>query len=234
MNYKWILLGLGILLILLIIYKKRGSILGLFKPCCPYAQSSEYTKEKEDFQSSIQPPDQTQGLISANKTEYIVLSISKSPEENKEVPIGDIYIKLYEDICPKTCHNFKSLSKIEYKGCVIHRLIKGFMLQTGDYEKSNGTGGASVYGKKFPDENFTLKHSKRGILSMANSGPDTNGSQFFITFDAAPHLDGKHVVFGEVVKGWNVLDAIEAMQTNSNDEPTDLLYISTTKITNHI
>lgn len=225
MNYKWILLGLGILLILLIIYKKRSSILGFFKPACPYAQS-----KKEDFQPSIQPPDPEPD----KNNEYIVLSISKSPEENKEVPIGDIYIKLYEDIVPKTCHNFKSLSKIEYKNCVIHRMIKGFMLQTGDYEKSNGTGGASVYGKKFPDENFNLKHTKRGLLSMANSGPDTNGSQFFITFDAAPHLDGKHVVFGEVVKGWKVLNTIEAMETNSNDEPIELLYISNTKITNHL
>jgi len=226
MNYKWILLGLGILLILLIIYKKRSSILGFFKPACPYVQ----TKKEEDFKSSLQPPDKDPVRI----PEYIVLSVSKSPEENKEVPIGDIYITLFEDIVPKTCHNFKSLSKIEYKGCVIHRVIKGFMLQSGDYENSNGTGGASVYGKKFPDEGFNLKHSRRGLLSMANSGPDTNGSQFFITFDAAPHLDGKHVVFGEVVKGWEVLDAIEAMKTNSNDEPADLLYISNTKIVNHI
>ena len=228
MNYKWILLGLGILLILLIIYKKRSSILGFFKPAVPYAQ----VKKEEDFKPSIRPPD-LESEPDINK-EYIVLSISKSPEENKEVPIGDIYISLYEDIVPKTCHNFKSLSKIEYKNCVIHRLIKGFMLQTGDYEKSNGTGGASVYGKKFPDENFNIKHTKRGLLSMANSGPDTNGSQFFITFDAAPHLDGKHVVFGEVVKGWEVLDAIESMKTNSNDEPIELLYISNTRITNEI
>ena len=224
MNYKWILLGLGILLILLIIYKKRSSILGFFKPVCPYAQS----KKEEDFTPSIQPPDPDP------VKEYIVLSVSKSPKENEEVPIGDIYIKLYEDIVPKTCNNFKSLSKIEYKNCVIHRLIKGFMLQTGDYENSNGTGGVSVYGKKFPDENFNLKHTKRGQLSMAKSGPDTNGSQFFITFDAAPHLDGKHVVFGEVVKGWEVLDAIEAMKTNEKDEPADLLYISNTKITNRL
>lgn len=225
MNYKWILLGLGILLILLLIYKKRNSILSFFKPVCPYAQS-----KKEDFNTSIDPPDQK--LVKNN--EYIVLSISKSPKENEEIPIGDIYISLYEDIVPKTCHNFKSLSKIEYKNCVIHRLIKGFMLQTGDYENSNGTGGISVYGKKFPDENFDIKHTKRGLLSMANSGPDTNGSQFFITFDAAPHLDGKHVVFGEVVKGWEVLDAIEAMETNNKDEPNELLYISNTKITNFI
>jgi cyclophilin family peptidyl-prolyl cis-trans isomerase len=227
MNYKWILLGLGILLILLLIYKKRSSFLAFFKPVCPYAQS-----KKEDFQSSIHPPDPDPEPI--KNTEYVVLSISKSPRENEEVPIGDIYIALYDDIVPKTCHNFKSLCKIEYKSCVIHRLIKGFMLQTGDYENSNGTGGASVYGKKFPDENFNLKHTKRGQLSMANSGPDTNGSQFFITFDAAPHLDGKHVVFGEVVKGWEVLDAIESMKTNDKDEPNELLYISNTKFTNQI
>ena len=226
MNYKWILLGLGILLILIILYKKRSSFLSIFKPVCPYVQG----KKEEDFQPSIRPPDPE----SDKKQEYIVLTISKSPEENKEVPIGDIYLQLYEDIVPKTCHNFKSLSKIEYKNCVIHRLIKGFMLQTGDYENSNGTGGISVYGKKFPDENFNIKHTKRGLLSMANSGPDTNGSQFFITFDAAPHLDGKHVVFGEVVKGWEILNTIENMKTNEKDEPIELLYISNTKITNHI
>ena len=108
------------------------------------------------------------------------------------------------------------------------------MLQTGDYENANGTGGASIYGTKFADENFQLKHSKRGILSMANSGPDTNGSQFFITFDETPHLDGKHVVFGEVVKGWDVLDTIENMPTNSKDEPIQLLYIGDTRVTTNL
>jgi len=228
MDYKWILLGLGILLILIILYKKRHSILNFFgvkSPKLPNVQNQEIAKEipPDISQQPQQPPE-----------EYIVLNICSSPEEGKEIEIGDIYVKLYDDICPKTCDNFKSLAKIEYKGCVIHRLIKGFMLQTGDYENANGTGGASIYGKKFPDENFTLKHSKRGILSMANSGPDTNGSQFFITFDETPHLDGKHVVFGEVVKGFNILDIIENMPTNAKDEPEQLLYIATTRITNNL
>lgn len=113
---------------------------------------------------------------------------------------------------------------------MIHRLIQGFMLQSGDYQNSNGTGGSSIWGPKFPDENFILKHNKRGILSMANSGPDTNSSQFFITFGPTPHLDGKHVVFGEVVKGLEILDIIEKMPTNQNDEPQQLLYIRTTRL----
>jgi len=223
MNYKWILLGVGILLILLIVYKKRHTILNFFRKPLP---QPEEVKE-EVIEELGQPPDKP-------LEEYVVLNICSSPEEGKEIEIGDIYIKLYEDVCPKTCDNFKSLAKIEYKGCVIHRLIKGFMLQTGDYENANGTGGVSIYGKKFPDENFVMKHHKRGMLSMANSGPDTNGSQFFITFDATPHLDGKHVVFGEVIKGFDVLDTIENMPTQSNDEPVQLLYIATTRFTNNL
>lgn len=228
MDYKWILIGVGILLILLIIYKKRNAIASLFG----YGNKKqlENTTTNQEPTLKEQPPD----VPNLPLEEYVVLNICSSPEEGKEIEIGDIYIKLYEDICPKTCENFKSLAKIEYKGCVIHRLISGFMLQTGDYENANGTGGASIYGKKFPDENFNMKHTKRGILSMANSGPDTNGSQFFITFDATPHLDGKHVVFGEVIKGFDVLDTVEKMPTNSNDEPQQLLYIATTRFTNNL
>lgn len=236
MNYKWILISIGILLILLIVYKKKDAILKWFgkKPAdsAPLIQSNAVKKGVGNPNYNIQDSDED----SEDETseEYIVLNIASSPEEGKEIEIGDIYIKLYDDICPRTCENFRSLSKIEYKGCVFHRLIKGFMVQGGDFQNSNGTGGESIWGPKFPDENLTLKHKKRGILSMANSGPDTNGSQFFITFGPTPHLDGKHVVFGEVVKGLDILDIMENMPTNQSDEPVQLLYIRNTRVTNHL
>jgi peptidylprolyl isomerase len=119
---------------------------------------------------------------------------------------GKIIIKLFSDVVPKTCNNFRELCKTKkYYNSPFHRIIKDFMIQGGDFTNGNGTGGASIYGSKFPDENFKLKHSKPYLLSMANSGPNTNGSQFFITTNPAPHLDGRHVVFGEIYEGFEVL-----------------------------
>ena len=147
-------------------------------------------------------------------------------------------MELFKNIVPRTAENFRKLCTgeqgrsqisgrvLSFKNSIFHRVIKGFMMQGGDFTNFNGTGGESVYGHKFADENFKLRHTQKGLLSMANAGKNTNGSQFFITFAVTPWLDGKHVVFGRVEKGYEICERIERMPCNSDDKPLKRVLIT--------
>lgn len=147
------------------------------------------------------------------------------------LPPRRLVFALYSDSVPKTAENFRQLCTGEhegatargkpfhYRGCLLHRVIPGLMVQGGDFENANGTGGESIYGRRFSDESFADKHTRRGLLAMANDGPNTNGSNFFVSFAAAEHLDRRHVIFGELVEGWELLDELEKLPTNEECRP---------------
>jgi peptidylprolyl isomerase len=158
--------------------------------------------------------------MSENPVVFFDISIGGSPK-------GRIEMELRADVVPKTAENFRCLctgekgvgrsgaQALHFKGSGFHRVIPGFMAQGGDFTRHNGTGGESIYGVAFQDENFTLKHGGAGTLSMANAGVNTNGSQFFLCTAETPWLDGKHVVFGKVISGMDVVSAIEQVGSES-------------------
>ena len=158
-----------------------------------------------------------------------------------DITIGDDYIgriiyQLFDEEVPLTCKNFRYLcsnnlfnkddSKPAYQDTQIHRVIKDFMIQGGDITRGDGTGGYSIYGEKFNDENFNLTHNQPGMLSMANAGENTNNSQFFITLKKTPWLDGKHVVFGIITEGFDIIKKIEELETSDSDKPIKPVIIS--------
>ncbi|KAL9582281.1 MAG: hypothetical protein Q9212_003390 [Teloschistes hypoglaucus] len=159
---------------------------------------------------------------SSNPQCYFDVSVNNGPPAR-------IIFDLYYDVVPKTAENFRALCTGEkgfgYSGSGFHRVIPQFMLQGGDFTRGNGTGGKSIYGAKFEDENFIKKHDRPYLLSMANAGKDTNGSQFFITTVATPHLNGKHVVFGEVVEGKEYVKAVEDCGSNSGKLSSKVMII---------
>ena len=208
--------------------KEKKAYKNLFGKDPLYKEVPKSEKEVKDNKS----------LEDKNVVNFSLIPANVNPNNSKvfmNIKMGanapfKIVFELFNDIVPKTADNFKCLctgekstdsNKLHYKGVIFHRIIKGFMMQGGDFEKSNGTGGSSIYGKSFDDENFHYGHSQKGLLSMANSGKNTNGSQFFILFKEANWLDGKHVVFGKVIEGLEHISTIENTVETIDDKPKE-------------
>ena len=189
-----------------------------------FLHSKLYDDKEETKQKPLSTPEKCipKEINPSNPKVFLELKTEDETQSKR------VEFELFQDKVPKTSENFRSLCKgflsadnktLSYKGVKFHRIIKEFMIQGGDFENGNGTGGYSIYGKKFDDENFIYPHSQELLLSMANAGPNSNGSQFFITFKETPWLDGKHVVFGRVIKGGEHIKQLENFACGENNVP---------------
>ncbi len=226
MDKKWIIISIVIIIVVIIGYfiykyfiKKPENKSEQIKN-----ESENSLEKKEDFTNSIigkDPPIKKSHNLN-DTSNYVYFDIQIGDEKQ-----GKIIMQLFDDEVPKTCMNFRSLccknilnnsSKPSFAGTKFHRVIPQFMIQGGDITRGDGTGGYSIYGEKFDDESFELKHNQPGLLSMANAGPNTNNSQFFITTEATPWLDNKHVVFGIVSQGFDIVRKIENIKRDSEND----------------
>ncbi|CCH60143.1 hypothetical protein TBLA_0C03400 [Henningerozyma blattae CBS 6284] len=171
-----------------------------------------------------------QGKVATSNAEPVITDKVYFDIQHGKKSVGRIVMGLYGEVVPKTAKNFYELATSDdpdmgFINSIFHRVIPQFMIQGGDFTHGTGTGGKSIYGNMFADENFSIKHDKPGRLSMANRGKDTNGSQFFITTVPTPWLDGRHVVFGEVLEGMDVVHYIENVPTDRSDKPRETIKI---------
>ena len=219
------------------IMTKEGMLVGLIVCLIIYVGYRYYQKyQQKSIKDEAAGAPIIEGMESASKQVMPAAPVVKKDGVYFDLAVGEkdvgrIEMELFKDTVPKTCKNFEGLcvgTQDEktgrvfkpYMGTVFHRLIPGFMVQGGDYENGDGTGGECIWGGKFEDEGFEGgTHSGAGMLSMANAGPNTNGSQFFITLGDASHLDGKHVVFGRVSKGMEIVERLAQIRTDDNDRP---------------
>jgi cyclophilin family peptidyl-prolyl cis-trans isomerase len=240
-----LLIALIIIIVIIILYfgyryffgsKSNGSFFSLFSSS--QKQESQKIPDSEDNPSLDKNPTQNQEEMEHflekdesqqkkmnldNGNPYFILAIGNNV-------LGKVKFELFDEEAPKTCKNFRYFctrsmlnnNYPDYQGSIFHRVIKDFMIQGGDITNFDGTGGISMYGVKFDDENLNLEHNQPGLLCMANSGPNTNNSQFYITLKETPWLNGKHVVFGIVLEGFDIIKKIEALETSQDtNKPTD-------------